>query len=680
MAFRDQWTRMRTDIRTAYKSGDTEEFFDKIFTKPLGYLWARFFMKIGWTPNMVTICSMVIGFCGGCLFYFESFKWNLIGVLLVIWANIYDSTDGQIARLTGNKSQLGRILDALSTSVWYVAIYLALGFRLMDDPIPFLNGPLWGGWIWPLIVVSAFAGHQVQCMMADYFPNIHLFFLKNRHGSELDRSSDLARQREALPKEARFNRFWLYCYGLYTSLQESFTPMTQKLFHAIDLNGGVTEEEVRQDYLTRSRRYVQWTNILTFNTRAYTLFACLLIGIPVWYFPIELLLFGCMLLFMVNRYESIAAGVIRDHRMPGHEELKKKSPFRKVFFLIGVAGIVVMMLTTDLSQVDWHGTVLQKLPYWLPCLLGIWALIYMIHTLVYRIIIGPDAKKLGIFKLMKVVISGFALNHVTPVGLAGGEPYRILEMKAHIGVEKATASTLTFTVMYTFSHVMLWLTGSIAYFVQGRPGRILATTLFALVGICCLALCVVFLRSGKHALVRSAIRLCSRLPIIGKRASAFLEKNRESIDTIDDEMMQFHRRASGYWSAAALEYGCRLLEVAEYWVIFRILNVKVPFAYCTIALCSASLLGNILFIVPMQVGSREGGLAISLRWFGLSSSFSVTASLMSRIRELIYLVIGVVAILVEGRKVGDVKDSDVLGTAGQLAQARTRASEEGANE
>lgn len=68
MSLKSEWRRMRSDIRSAYKSEDTEEFFDRIFTKPLGYLWARLFMRLGWTPNMVTLLSMAIGFAraAGC--------------------------------------------------------------------------------------------------------------------------------------------------------------------------------------------------------------------------------------------------------------------------------------------------------------------------------------------------------------------------------------------------------------------------------------------------------------------------------------------------------------------------------------------------------------------------------------------------------------------------------------
>ena len=85
---------MRRDVPASYKSEETEEFFDKIFTKPLGYLFTRFFIHIKWTPNMVTILSMFIGVAGGILFYPASFGWNLFGVILVIISTVLTVISG----------------------------------------------------------------------------------------------------------------------------------------------------------------------------------------------------------------------------------------------------------------------------------------------------------------------------------------------------------------------------------------------------------------------------------------------------------------------------------------------------------------------------------------------------------------------------------------------------------
>ncbi len=650
MSLKSEWKRMRSDIRSAYKSEDTEEFFDRIFTKPLGYLWARLFMRLRWTPNMVTLLSMAIGFAGGWLFYPESFTLNLIGVLLVIWANILDSTDGQLARLTGNKSTLGRILDALSTGVWYVAIDCALCLRLMPKAIPFSGGRPWGGLIWLVVVICEFAGHQRQCMLADYYRNIHLFFLRNKNGSELDRSRDIARARARLPwKGARFQKLYLYFYGLYTRLQELSTPSFQRLFKAIEENGGEVDEAVRQDYLAQSRKYIQLTNILTFNTRAYTLFLLVLLGAPILFFPIELFVFGGLMLYMRGKYETIAENVLYAHSLPGSETPPvKRKKYPVVFFAIGVVGIIMMLAKTDMSQVDWSGTILNKMPIWLPSLIALWAVVYILHTLAYRAIMGWDVKSMPFWRLLKMTISGFSLNQVTPMGLVGGEPYRIMEMKPYIGLEKATATTLTFTVMHVFSHVMLWLTGALLYLLLGCPGGVLATLAdLVVLGLCALALAA-FFRSGKRGLVMPLMRLLCRIPWAGKFFAGTLEKKRESLEAIDRDMAAFHNRRRDFIVTIALEYAGRLLEVGEFFIIFKVMHVDVSYAYCTMALSCASLIGNLVFFIPMQVGSREAGMALALGWMGLAPSISITASLLSRLRDIFYLAVGVGALLLTG--------------------------------
>lgn len=64
-------------------------------------------------------------------------------------------------------------------------------------------------------------------------------------------------------------------------------------------------------------------------------------------------------------------------------------------------------------------------------------MVYILHTLAYRAIMGWDMKSMPFWRLLKMTISGFSLNQVTPMGLVGGEPYRIMEMKPYIGLEKA---------------------------------------------------------------------------------------------------------------------------------------------------------------------------------------------------------------------------------------------------
>ena len=638
---------MRRDVPASYKSIETEEPFDKVFTKPMGYLFTRFFIHIGWTPNMVTILSMFIGVIGGVMFYPESFGWNLFGVLLVILANILDSTDGQMARLTGQKSALGRILDGMSSTLWYIAMYCAVCCRLYNDPIPFFPGRTWGWIIWAVAIVCGLLGHAQQCTMADRYRNIHLFFLKNKHGDELHRSEDIRRQCQALPEGTSWiQKAQLIIDAIFTFSQEKITPTFQKLLNGYLNCDDETREGIRQDYLTGSRKYIQLTNVLTFNARAYLFFALVLLGVPLLYFPVEFIGFGLLKSYTQRSYEKLSLDLLKKYGLPGKDD-RKPSVWNKVFFAIGLVGVIVMLANTDFSQVDWSGTVLRLMPLWLPSLLCLWGLIYVLQSLGYGIIMNWRSKGVPFMQLLRVTVSGFALNHVTPCGLVGGEFYRVMEMKPKLGTEKAVASTLTFTVMNTFSHVMFWFTGAVLYLISGCPGSWVVTVGVLLMALACGAGIVLFFRYCKRGLVVSAMNLLGKLPLVGGKIVALMEKNADQYAEIDQNMEAFYARHGAFWLTTLVEYAARLLEALEFWLIFLALDLNVPFIYCVVALSCASLVGNLFAFIPMQIGTREMGLAMALSWVDLASPLSLTASMMSRIRELIYTAAGTLMILVK---------------------------------
>ena len=94
------------EYQASLKSADTEEHIDIYFYRPIGYQWARFFRMLHVTPNVVTILSIFLGVGAGICFGFNDLKINIVGILLLVWANMYDSCDGQLARLTNQKSAL----------------------------------------------------------------------------------------------------------------------------------------------------------------------------------------------------------------------------------------------------------------------------------------------------------------------------------------------------------------------------------------------------------------------------------------------------------------------------------------------------------------------------------------------------------------------------------------------
>lgn len=296
----------KTSLEATYKSRDTEEWLDIYFTRPIGFWWAIFFNKFDIHPNVVTVISIFLGVGAGVFFYYDDLCYNLIGVLLLMWANFYDSADGQLARMTGKKTQWGRILDGFAGDLWFYSIYFFVCLRLMKQPIPGTE-ELWGFWIFPIAAFSGMVCHAKQCQLADYYRNIHLFFLKGELGSELDNTVQQRELRRQTPKKGNFWwRAFLWGYGNYTESQEKMTPSFQALIHYIKYERkGQVSERFRTAFRKSSLPLMPYTNILTFNCRAITLYVGCLLNIPWIYFFMELTVFNGLAFYMHRIHEKM---------------------------------------------------------------------------------------------------------------------------------------------------------------------------------------------------------------------------------------------------------------------------------------------------------------------------------------------------------------------------------------
>jgi hypothetical protein len=301
----------KVTFKDTLKSQDTEEWLDLIFYRPLGYVWALLFRKLGITPNTVTMLSIILGVASGVMFYFNSLTLNVIGMALLIWANSYDSADGQLARMTGKYSRLGRLLDGAAGDFWFISIYAAICLRLM---------PEWGLWIWALGAAAGYC-HVKQSAMADYLRNFHLLFIKGKKGSEHDDSKRLAEEVRRLSWKNNFvEKFFLKSYISYTRDQERWTPRLQVLKQTMRERFGDDElppEDFRTDFRQASLPMMKFTNILTFNTRSIVLFISLIVGMAWLYFVFELIVMNIILIYMLNYYGNICKRF--DFRLRGND-------------------------------------------------------------------------------------------------------------------------------------------------------------------------------------------------------------------------------------------------------------------------------------------------------------------------------------------------------------------------
>lgn len=292
-------TNDKADFRSSLKSLDTEETIDIYFYRRLGWMWALIARRLGITPNAISIASIFIGIAAGICFYPTNILVNIGGLLLLILANSFDSADGQLARLTGQYSQLGRILDGLAGDIWFLTIYIVICLRTVHT-IAWFEDHRWAIWT---IAATAGACHIFQAAMADYYRQMHLQCVNGK--SELVSSDNIRREYQA---SRGLKRIIMRLYLIYTRCQEHFTP---KAIAYRRMTAESYPDKLRAKFRQGSLPLMKYTNILTFNWRSIAIAVTLLGGAPWVYFAIEIVVFNALLIYMMWRHERLCASLVK---------------------------------------------------------------------------------------------------------------------------------------------------------------------------------------------------------------------------------------------------------------------------------------------------------------------------------------------------------------------------------
>jgi hypothetical protein len=115
-------------LRLKLANRANDGFFSIFFLRRVSKLLTWAAVKVGATPNQVTIASFAIGLYAAFLFA-QGDTWSLIGGAILLQVSIIvDCVDGEIARYTRKFSELGAWLDAITDRVKEYAVFLGLAY------------------------------------------------------------------------------------------------------------------------------------------------------------------------------------------------------------------------------------------------------------------------------------------------------------------------------------------------------------------------------------------------------------------------------------------------------------------------------------------------------------------------------------------------------------------------
>ena len=291
------------EYEASLKSIETENYLDQWFYRPIGFRIAKMLRNTGITPNMVTIISIFVGAATGPLFYYDNIFLIIAGIICLILANILDCVDGQLARLTGIKSKIGRILDGLAGDIWFTLIYVFLALRLNNE---------YDTRLFFIPAVIAGISHLVQANITDYYKTLHLFFLSKEKGSEFQTIDEVRLQHKEM-KPGIEKALFLFYIG-YTRLQEVVTPKLQSFLRMLRSSyGDDIPADIREDFRGRSIHLMKSViDYLTFNGRTIVLFLSVIVGHAEIYLFYEIVILNIILFLSIYKHEKICARYIEN--------------------------------------------------------------------------------------------------------------------------------------------------------------------------------------------------------------------------------------------------------------------------------------------------------------------------------------------------------------------------------
>jgi len=272
----------------ALKGVSVEEWTDVHFFRPAGIRIARALAPTPVTADQVTLAGLVVGLLAGPLVAVRSVWLNLGGVVLLVLSDVFDSADGQLARLRSTSTRLGRVLDGLSDTARFLVLYLCLFVRLVHGE----------GWGWPALVLVLLViwSHSLQGATVDFIKNVYLELGTGR-GGETDLPEDLEAggRSSGLPRAAR------RLYGAYVRRQVTMFPATYRLLQSA--RRALFSPGQQQRWAARQAGLLPVATLIATNIRFALLAGAVVAGHVAWFLYVTVVPMNAVMLGVIVVHE-----------------------------------------------------------------------------------------------------------------------------------------------------------------------------------------------------------------------------------------------------------------------------------------------------------------------------------------------------------------------------------------
>ena len=327
---------------------------------------------------------------------------------------------------------------------------------------------------------------------------------------------------------------------------------------------------------------------------------------------------------------------------------------RNIFFLIGICVFGYFIYSFGIQNILDN---LWKTGWWFFPIILIWGVVYLLNTWAWYFIL-KDEKSVSFGELYLLTISGFAINYITPFINLGGEPYRILALKEKIGGRRAISSTILYSMIHFLSSFVFWILAAVIVIVF-IPLPLTIDILLLVFVVFCFAAVLFFRARHKKGIVQSFAAIIMKVPF-GKSLKKKLNDKQESLANIDAQITDYYNnKRRDFYFTLTLEVLARVVSSWEFYFILKAIGYETSAAEVIFINAFAALVMNIFFFMPLELGARESGLYLVLEIIKIPAYYGIFVSLVNRIREFFWILIGLLLIEISGKKYSRKKLSEI---------------------
>jgi uncharacterized protein (TIRG00374 family) len=311
---------------------------------------------------------------------------------------------------------------------------------------------------------------------------------------------------------------------------------------------------------------------------------------------------------------------------------------RVLFLLLGIGLLAVVLTQIDLASVKAY---FHEMGWAFPLIFLPYFVVYLCDTLGWRLAFGPSFS-LPFHTLFFTRVGGEAINNITPLAYLGGEPVKAhMLTRSHIPMVEGMAASIIAKLLISIAQFLFVILGGFLAMssLAERPDILWPLVVVIIGGGMFLAGLSYGLRTGLFSLLYG---LLDRW----KLTTSFLERWREYLRQLDERIVRFYQHYPFHLlSSLGIHFLGWVLGAFEVFAIFYAVGLPIGFAQALAIEALASVIKALAFFIPGALGAQEGGNVLIFALFGFSSSLGFTFSLVRRMRELLWITLGLLVLL-----------------------------------